>query len=72
MYSLGEYFSDGETLSLEFKEFFLKISPDIFFDENDIQEIITTGKWNSHLNSLVIINVKSYINYYLGKYISCF
>ena len=45
MYSLGEYFSDGETLSLEFKEFFFKISPDIFFDESDIQEIITTGKW---------------------------
>ena len=72
MYSLGEYFSDGETLTLEFKEFFLKISPDIFFDEGDIQEIITTGKWNSQLNSLVIINVKSYISYYLGKYISCF
>lgn len=72
MYSLGEYFSDGETLTLEFKEFFLKISPDIFFDESDIQEIITTGKWNLQLNSLVIINVKSYINYYLGKYISCF
>ena len=72
MYSLGEYFSDGESLSLEFKEFFFKISPDIFFDESDIQEIITTGKWNSQLNSLVIINVKSYINYYLGKYISCF
>ena len=27
---------------------------------------------NGQLNSLVIINVKSYINYYLGKYISCF
>ena len=72
MYSLGEYFSEGETLNLEFKEFFLKISPDIFFSENEIKEIITTGKWTSQLNSLVIINVKSYINYYLGKYISCF
>ena len=68
MYSLGEYFSEGETLNLEFKEFFLKISPDIFFSESEIKEIITTGKWTSQLNSLVIINVKSYINYYLGKY----
>jgi hypothetical protein len=72
MYSLGEYFSDGETLNLEFKEFFLKISPDIFYNENEIKEIIVSGKWNSQLNSLVIINVKCYINYYLGKYISCF
>lgn len=72
MYSLGEYYTPGETFSLEFKEFFMKISPDVYFTEDEIREIVVNGKWNSKMNNLIIINIRNYINYYLGKYISCF
>lgn len=68
---LGDYY-DLENESLEFKDFYLKIDPDIILSDKEISNIIKDGIWNGKLNKLIDINLKRYIRTYLPKYTSCF
>lgn len=71
MTKLGAFY-DSENESLEFKDFYLKIEPDILLNENEIEEVILTGKWNENLNNLIDINIKQYLKSYIPKYVSCY
>lgn len=68
---LGNYF-DEESKDLEFKEFYLKISPDFLLTSEEISVIINTGQWNSKMNKIININIRNYFRYYVPKYISCY
>lgn len=68
---LGNYF-DEESKDLEFKEFYLKISPDFLLTSEEISVIINTGQWNSKMNKIIDINIRNYFRYYVPKYISCY
>ena len=68
---LGDYF-DEESTDLEFKEFYLKISPDFILSSEEIFKIVHLGSWDTNLNRIINMNLRSYIRYYVPKYISCY
>ena len=68
---LGNYFDD-ESHDLEFKEFYLKISPDFLLSTEDISNIINTGVWSSDMNKIINMNIRMYFRYYIPKYVSCY
>lgn len=71
MTKLGDFY-DSENESLEFKDFYLKVEPDMLLNENEIKEVILTGKWNENLNKLIDINIRQYLKSYIPKYVSCY
>jgi hypothetical protein len=69
---LGTYYGNSENQILEFKEFYLKIQPDEYLDDDIIYDIIKTGKWHNGLDKLILDNIKYYLKIYIPKYISCY
>lgn len=71
---LGDNIGSGETLETELKEFMLKIDPLKYFSDEDVRNIIHTGKiTNSDIfNTMIIDNINHYFEFYLPKYISVF
>jgi|SaaInlStandDraft_6_1057023.scaffolds.fasta_scaffold03376_9 hypothetical protein len=69
---LGTFYGNCENQTLEFKEFYLKLHPDTYLDDDTIYEIITTGRWHDKLNMLILDNIKYYLKVYIPKYVSCY
>ena len=69
---LGSTFEDVENQVLEFKEFYLKLHPDTYLDDNEIYEIIKYGKWHDRLNTIILDNIFYYLKIYIPKYLSCY
>jgi hypothetical protein len=70
---LGNTIGFRESLEEELKEFTLKIDPIKYFDENDIKEIVLTGKVDpDRFNMMIADNINHYFKFYLPKYIACF
>ena len=71
--TLGDNIGFQESLEEELKEFVLKIDAIKYFDESDIQTIISTGKVNQDkFNLMIADNINHYFKYYIPKYISCY
>lgn len=68
---LGDYYDD-ERKDLEFKEFYLKVSPDFLLSEEAIFHTVNKGVWNINMNKIININLRSYFRYYIPKYVSCY
>jgi hypothetical protein len=69
---LGDYIGFNESLKDEFKEFVIKIDPELFFDQYEVENIIKTGILPSKFNDLIFGNIYHYLQIYLPKYISAF
>ena len=69
---LGDYYQQPESKHIEFKEFYLKVCPDTILTDEEIVYIVNYGKFFKKLNHLIFLNIKSYLIYYLPKYMSCF
>ena len=69
---LGDFYGQLETKQVEFKEFYLKITPNLILTNEEINYIICTGKLFKKINHIIFLNIKCYLSYYLPKYISCF
>ena len=69
---LGTFYPSSENKKLEFKEFYLKVNPEFVLSESELRDVVFNGKWNKKLNNLIDINLKTYMKYYIPKYISCF
>ena len=69
---LGDYYDQPESKNIEFKEFYLKVCPDTILTDDEILYIVNYGKFFRKLNHLIFLNIKSYLIYYLPKYMSCF
>jgi len=71
--TLGDTIGFNETLEEELKEFILKIDPIKYFDEDEIKNVVLTGKINKdRFNLMIADNINHYFKYYLPKYVSCF
>ena len=69
---LGAFYGESENKETEFKEFYLKISPDSVLSLEEINFIVANGIYLKKLNKLIFLNLKKYLIYYLPKYLSCF
>jgi hypothetical protein len=70
---LGDNIGFNENLEIEFKEFTLKIDPEIYFDTREIEQIILSSKIDyDKFNTMIFDNISHYFKYYLPKYISVF
>jgi len=69
---LGSMYDGEENEVLEFKEFYLKIHPDTYLENEKIYEIIKYGIWKSELNKIILDNIKFYLKIYIPKYVSCY
>jgi hypothetical protein len=69
---LGDYIGFDESRLIEFKEFILKIDPISFVQNEDIKNMICTGKVVSNFNDIIIHNLVHYFKFYIPKYISAF
>lgn len=69
---LGGFYGESENIETEFKEFYLKISPDSVLSLDEINFIVSKGIYLKKLNQLIFLNLKKYLIYYLPKYLSCF
>ncbi len=70
---LGDNIGFNENLETEFKEFTLKIDPEIYFDNNEIKKMITDVDLDyDKFNTMIFDNIHHYFKYYLPKYISVF
>jgi hypothetical protein len=69
---LGNYIDLKETLSIEFKEFFLKLDIENFLTLEDIKKMVSSGKICEGFNEIILQNLYTYMMVYLPKYISAF
>ena len=69
---LGDYIGFDESKLIEFKEFILKIDPTSFFENEDIKNMVCTGKVLPNFNDIIMHNLIHYFKFYLPKYISAF
>ena len=69
---LGDYIGFEESLKDEFKEFVIKIDPELFYDQNEVENIIKTGILPQNFNEIIFGNLYHYFQIYLPKYISAF
>jgi len=69
---LGDYIGFDESLQDEFKEFVLRLDPELFTDSSHFKEIIDTGILPNYFNDIVLENIFHYFRIYLPKYISAF
>jgi hypothetical protein len=69
---LGDYIGFGESLKDEFKEFVLRLDPELFTDSSHFKEIINIGILPNYFNDIVMENIFHYFRIYLPKYISAF
>lgn len=69
---LGDHIGFGESLQDEFKEFVLRLDPELFTDSIHFKKIIDTGIFPEGFNDLIMENIFHYFRIYLPKYISAF
>ena len=69
---LGQQLNENESIHTEYKEFCLKLNIFDFYDFDEVQNIVTTGKLNSDINLIIKRNLKSYFFNYIPKYASAF
>lgn len=72
IFVLGKYIDLKETLSIEFKEFFLKLDIESFLTHEDIKKMMSSGKICDGFNEIILQNLYTYIRIFLPKYISAF
>lgn len=70
-YTLGSYYPNKEEAKLEFKEYCFKVAPSLEFSKEKILDYIK-GEWDDDLDDFNNQNMRTYFNYYIPKYISCF
>jgi len=68
---LGGHYGN-EDLNIEFKEFCLKISLDLFLEKEEAEEILEKHIWNEKLQKPIDYTIELYLNKILKKYISSF
>jgi len=71
-YILGQRFGNDESLQLEFKEFCLKNNIYDYYDPQDVEQMINSGRLNRGFNRVVYDNIRRYFLYYVPKYASAF
>lgn len=69
---LGQHSNLQETKTTEFKEFYLKITPDTIFSEKKSKDIMLKGSFSNDFNNLVLRNLQLYFKQYLPKYFASF
>ncbi len=75
VYVLGDNIGSGETLELELKEFTLSLDPLIYFEDDEIIRIVSSGeldKKENIFNKMIMDNINHYFRYYVPKYLSVF
>jgi len=70
-YRLGSLYPNKENKYLEFKEYCFKLSPSLQFSKKEIFHYLD-GNWDINLNNFNNQNIKTYFDYYIPKYLSCF
>jgi hypothetical protein len=75
IYILGENIGFRETLELELKEFTLSLDPLVYFEDDEIIRIVSSGRLDKkeHIfNKMIMDNILHYFRYYVPKYLSVF
>ncbi len=70
--NIGDYIGFDESLKDEFKEFVIKIDPEVFAEPSEIETIVKTGILPDKFNDIIYGNLFHYFQIYLPKYISAF
>lgn len=70
-YKLGSLYPNKENKCLEFKEYCFKLAPSLLFTNKQIFNYLD-GNWDVNLNHFNNQNIKTYFDYYIPKYLSCF
>ncbi len=62
-----------ETLEVEYKEFSYKIDPEIYYEQQEINDIVLgKKKIDERFNKSILDNLKHYCKFYIPKYLSAF
>lgn len=69
---LGQRLNQPESLTWEYKEFCLKTNAYEYFDIDEIEKIVFTGKIMPEFNTIIQDNLRSYFLSYIPKYASAF
>jgi hypothetical protein len=72
MVHLGEKLSHNESLDHEYKEFCLKLNIFNYYDYDELEKIILTGKLPADFNTIINDNILHYFSYYVPRYASAF
>ena len=69
---LGEQMKECETLQNEYKEFCIKTNIYNYYTQEELDDIIKTGKLTKQFNNMILDNLKLYCDIYVPKYASAF
>ena len=69
---LGEQMNHSETLQNEFKVYSIKTNIYHYYEKEELNLIVETGKLDSSFNKLILDNLKLYADAYIPKYSSAF
>lgn len=69
---LGEQMKKSETLENEYKEFCIKKNVFNYYSQEELNDIIKTGKVNKSFNNMILDNIRLYCDIYVPKYASAF
>lgn len=69
---LGQQMTENETLQNEYKEFCIKTNVFSYYTQDELDQIIQTGKVTNNFNNLILDNLKLYCDIYIPKYASAF
>ena len=72
MFVLSDYVSMQEDVNTEYKEFCLKTYIYKIYSKNEINEMIRTGKVLGNFNDVILTNIYTYMDIYIGRYTSSF
>lgn len=69
---LGDFVDHHEYIDIEYKEFCFKTNLFDLFTRHELKCFITNGKILENFNTLIINNIKRYIDVYVPRYMSAF
>ena len=69
---LGEQMQENESLTNEYKEFCIKTNIYDFYSQEELNDIINTGKVTKNFNNMILDNMKLYCDTYIPKYASSY
>jgi hypothetical protein len=69
---LGDVVDDHESMNIEYKEFCFKENVSNYFTKQQISRLCRFGIIPRKFNSMVLYNLRKYIDVYIPKYMCCF
>ena len=72
MVYLGEQLSHNESLEHEYKEFCLKLNVFNYYEYEELEKIVVSGKLPSDFNTIIDDNILHYFAFYVPRYASAF